>query len=154
MCHLVSFDQWKSPTNSSMRHFCETFDIPEILITAGKGAYTSKVDIWSLGVVLYAMLCGSLPFMNEGNISAETFIKAGKFNFRKPQFEHVPKLAKQLITQMLTVNPANRPTIDDVLMHPWLQDDDSDFNGYFDRILYTDEAVRASTAKRRRIEWL
>lgn len=83
---------------------------------------------------------------------AQTFIKTGKFNFRKPQFEYVPEIAKQLIKQMLTVNPANRPTIDEVIMHPWLQDEDN-FNGYFDSILYTDEAMREPPAKRRRIEW-
>lgn len=100
------------------------------------------------------MLSGTLPFVNEGNTLAQTLIKQGKFNFKKVQFNYVPEMAKQLIKQMLTVNPANRPSIDAVINHPWLQDVDSDFNGYFDSILYTDEAMRQPPAKIRRIEWI
>ncbi|XP_037052409.1 ovarian-specific serine/threonine-protein kinase Lok [Bradysia coprophila] len=142
--------------NSLLQTMCGTplYVSPEILMTAGRGTYTSKVDIWSLGVVLYAMLSGTLPFTNDGHTVAQTLIKTGQFNFKKPQFEFVPETAKQLIKQMLTVNPSKRPTIDDVIMHPWLQEEDNDFNGYFDKILYTDEALREPPAKRRRIEWI
>lgn len=100
------------------------------------------------------MLSGTLPFTNEGDTLAQTFIKKGIFTFRKPHFDEVPEMAKQLIKQMLTVNPNNRPSIDEVMMHPWLQDEDTAFNGYFDSALYTDEAMRQPPAKRRRIEWL
>lgn len=99
------------------------------------------------------MLSGCLPFTNDGNMLAQTKIKEGKFDFKKKQFEFVPEMAKLLIKQMLTVNPVNRPSIDDVINHPWCQDEESDFNGYFDSLLWTDEAMREPPAKRRRIEW-
>ncbi|KAJ6649758.1 Ovarian-specific serine/threonine-protein kinase Lok [Pseudolycoriella hygida] len=142
--------------NSLLQTMCGTplYVSPEILVTAGRGTYTNKVDIWSLGVVLYAMLSGHLPFCNEGNTVAQTLIKSGKFNFDKERFNYVPETAKELIRQMLTVNPVNRPSIDDVLMHPWLKDEEKHFfdNDFLLSILYTDEEMRQPPAKRRRIE--
>lgn len=112
------------------------------------------MDIWGLGVVLYAILSGYLPFESKGNVSAATFIKQGKFDFKRPQFAYVPETAKDLIRRLLTVNPSDRASIEEVLSHPWLQEDEMELNGYFQRTLYTDGDMQQPPAKRRRIDWI
>ncbi|KAH8249708.1 hypothetical protein KR032_011643 [Drosophila birchii] len=110
--------------DSVMRTLCGTplYVAPEVLITGGREAYTKKVDIWSLGVVLFTCLSGTLPFSDEYGSSAAEQIKKGKFAYRHPAWKGVSQRAKLLINQMLIVDPAKRPSIDDVLQCSWLRD--------------------------------
>ncbi|XP_017019340.1 ovarian-specific serine/threonine-protein kinase Lok isoform X2 [Drosophila kikkawai] len=110
--------------DSVMRTLCGTplYVAPEVLITGGREAYTRKVDIWSLGVVLFTCLSGTLPFSDEYGSSAAEQIKKGKFAYRHPAWKGVSQRAKLLINQMLIVDPAKRPSIDDVLQCSWLRD--------------------------------
>lgn len=108
-----------------MKTFCGTpmYVAPEILATVGRGSYTSQVDVWSLGVILYACLSGCVPFnCNNKNISLQEQIKRGHYNFPPTKFGHVSEKAINLIKSMMTVNPKKRITIKQVLLHPWLQD--------------------------------
>lgn len=110
--------------NSVMRTLCGTpqYVAPEVLLTQGRGAYTKKVDIWSLGVVLFTCLSGTLPFHDDYGSPAIDQIKKGKFKFNHPAWKSVSQRAKSLITDMLTVDPNSRPSIDYVLGHSWLRD--------------------------------
>ncbi|XP_032595136.1 ovarian-specific serine/threonine-protein kinase Lok isoform X1 [Drosophila grimshawi] len=110
--------------DSVMRTLCGTplYVAPEVLITGGRASYTQKVDIWSLGVVLYTCLSGTLPFSDEYGSPAGEQIKKGQFRFRHPAWQSISQRAKLLIKQMLIVDPEKRPSIDAVLKCNWLRD--------------------------------
>ena len=80
-------------------------------------------DIWSLGVIMYILLCGYPPFFSThgGAISAgmKTKIKAGEYQFPKDEWKDVSQEAKSIIQKMLTVDPASRVTIDWILKCAW-----------------------------------
>ncbi|XP_003701685.1 serine/threonine-protein kinase Chk2 [Megachile rotundata] len=108
-----------------MKTFCGTpmYVAPEILSSIGHGSYTNQVDVWSLGVILYACLSGAVPFNCQNkNISLQEQIKRGYYSFPPSRFGHVSNKATDLIRKMMTVNPKKRITIKQVLLHPWLQD--------------------------------
>ncbi|XP_017081497.1 LOW QUALITY PROTEIN: ovarian-specific serine/threonine-protein kinase Lok [Drosophila eugracilis] len=110
--------------DSVMRTLCGTplYVAPEVLITGGREAYTRKVDIWSLGVVLFTCLSGTLPFSDEYGTPAAQQIKKGRFAYGHSSWKGVSQRAKLLINQMLIVDPERRPSIDDVLQCSWLRD--------------------------------
>lgn len=111
--------------NSVMRTLCGTplYVAPEVLLTNGRGEYTEKVDVWSLGVVLFTCLSGTLPFANEYGSPATEQIKNGRFKFISSNWNKVSEVAKQLVCDILTTDVEKRPSIDEVLKHPWLFDD-------------------------------
>lgn len=110
--------------DSVMRTLCGTplYVAPEVLMTGGRGSYTRKVDIWSLGVVLFTMLSGTLPFSDEYGSPATEQIKRAKFTFRHRSWKTVSATAKKLIYDILTVDPNSRPSIDDILNSTWMRD--------------------------------
>ena len=100
---------------------------PEILTASKKKTgYGKECDLWSLGVILYILLCGYPPFYDENNNNAVVFglIKAGKFEFNSPYWDHISGYAKDLVSCLLTVDPAKRITADAVFDHPWMKTDD------------------------------
>ncbi|KAK6328727.1 hypothetical protein J4Q44_G00007050 [Coregonus suidteri] len=90
---------------------------PEVL---RKDPYGKPVDIWACGVVLYILLVGYPPFWDEDQHKLYQQIKAGAYDFPSPEWDTVTPEAKNLINQMLTINPAKRITADQALKHPWV----------------------------------
>ena len=90
-----------------------------------KQPYDRKCDIWSLGVVVYILLCGYPPFYPEVNYSDMSSymyenITQARYKFHFQKWSHISASAKDFITSCLQVDPAKRPTIEQVLKHPWI----------------------------------
>ncbi|KAL7297906.1 hypothetical protein TKK_0008926 [Trichogramma kaykai] len=88
---------------------------PEVI--SGKLYAGPEVDIWSCGVILYALLCGTLPFDDEHVPTLFRKIKNGVF----PIPEHLNKSVVNLLCHMLQVDPIKRASIEDIKKHDWFQ---------------------------------
>lgn len=88
---------------------------PEIL--KGRGYTGYAIDVWSAGVVLYAMLYGSVPFKGNGIQEMHPYILAGDYKLG----EEASETAKDLIRKILNVNEKERITIEGILSHEWMQ---------------------------------
>ncbi|KAF8023359.1 hypothetical protein BT93_F0764 [Corymbia citriodora subsp. variegata] len=89
---------------------------PEVLI----GNYSEKVDIWSAGVLLYALLLGVLPFQGDPLEAVFEAIKSVKLDFQSGIWQSVSKPARDLLARMLTRDVSARITAEEVLRHPWI----------------------------------
>eukprot|EP00951_Prasinocladus_malaysianus_P036365 scaffold382450_cov39-Prasinocladus_malaysianus.AAC.1 len=95
----------------------------EIFPEYNKSTYGVKVDIWSMGVVLYMLLGGAPPFPTDGGFElVVASILKGGFDFRDPAWEMVSESAVDLVKQMLTLDPNKRPSAAECLAHTWLKD--------------------------------
>ncbi len=77
-----------------------------------------EVDVWICGVILYALLCGSLPFDDENIPNLFKKIKGGIYTLPS----HLSSGARDLIPRMLVVDPMKRMTIPEIRQHPWFQE--------------------------------
>jgi polo-like kinase 1 len=86
---------------------------PEVL--DGKSGHSYEVDIWSLGVIIYTLIIGKPPFETSDVKATYQRIKSNSYTFP----EHVPisDAAKDLITRILSKDPARRPTLEEILRH-------------------------------------
>ncbi|KAL2091375.1 hypothetical protein ACEWY4_013638 [Coilia grayii] len=94
---------------------------PEVL---GPEKYDMSCDMWSLGVIMYILLCGFPPFYsNTGQAISPGMkrrIRMGQYEFPKPEWTDVSQEAKDLITQLLKTDPNERMTITQFMNHPWI----------------------------------
>ncbi|XP_051115096.1 SNF1-related protein kinase catalytic subunit alpha KIN10-like [Andrographis paniculata] len=102
-------------------HFLKTscgspnYAAPEVI--SGKLYAGPEVDVWSCGVILYALLCGTLPFDDENIPNLFKKIKGGIYTLPS----HLSAGARDLIPRMLIVDPMKRMTIPEIRAHPWFQ---------------------------------
>ncbi|XP_053949521.1 MAP kinase-activated protein kinase 2 isoform X2 [Anastrepha obliqua] len=94
---------------------------PEVL---GPEKYDKSCDIWSLGVIMYILLCGFPPFYSNNGLAIspgmKKRIRTGQYDFPNPEWANVSQAAKDLIKGMLNVDPTKRLTIDQVIRNKWI----------------------------------
>jgi len=112
---------------------------PEVL--QGQG-YNQEVDVWSIGVIMYILLCGFAPFHADTNPKLFEKIMAGRYTFLSPYWDKISDSAKDLIRNMLVVDPKQRFTSTQVLEHPWIRGNtatDEDIRGALTELKKTKE---------------
>ena len=77
----------------------------------------SKSDIWSLGVILFALVCGFLPFEDQN--TARLYHKISHAKYEAPDF--ISKEVKDLLRKVLCTDPRKRYTIERIRQHPWMR---------------------------------
>jgi hypothetical protein len=91
---------------------------PEVLL---RTPYNKEVDIWSMGVILYYMLCGHLPFKGNKEVIIAEKIVNDDLEFDEEEWEVRSKKVRELISSCLKKEPEERITIDEFINHPWFK---------------------------------
>merc|ERR1719291_1099120 len=91
---------------------------PQVL--AGK--YDHLSDLWSLGVIMYVLLCGYPPFHGDTDADVLAKVRLGNFSFAAADWKNVSDDAKELIRLLLKMNPKDRYTAEQALNHAWVKD--------------------------------
>mmetsp|Transcript_36388 Transcript_36388/g.95943 ORF Transcript_36388/g.95943 Transcript_36388/m.95943 type:complete len:325 (-) Transcript_36388:300-1274(-) len=92
---------------------------PEVLHMKG---YDKQCDVWSLGVIVYILLCGFPPFYADNDAQLFDRIKKGKYEFLKPYWDPVSDGAKNFIRRMLVCDPKERATCAQLMEDEWLKE--------------------------------
>jgi len=90
---------------------------PQVL--AGK--YDQMSDLWSVGVIMYVLLCGYPPFFGETDSEVLVKVRLGNFAFNAADWKNISEDAKNLIRMLLKMNPRDRFTAEQALNHDWIK---------------------------------
>ncbi|ORX82673.1 Pkinase-domain-containing protein [Basidiobolus meristosporus CBS 931.73] len=117
-------NQFSSPTNDLMATSCGSpcYAAPELVVSEGMYVGTA-VDIWSCGVILYAMLCGYLPFDDDPeNPDGDNINLLYKYILSTPLVfpDYVSPDARDLLRRMLVPDPTQRCDMKTIMEHNWL----------------------------------
>ena len=94
---------------------------PEVLLTK----HGPSCDIWSVGVLMYIMLSGYLPFTGQSPNQVFAKIIKGQLRLDQPEWQYYSPNSKDLIKRMLVVDPSDRITADKALKHEWFNPDET-----------------------------
>ena len=84
-------------------------------------SYDKAIDIWSLGVIVFVLLCGCLPFDDDSSRIPDESAARKKFTLRFPKWaNNLSPSAKDLLNNLLEIDPKKRFTADQALNHPWV----------------------------------
>lgn len=102
---------FRSDQQMSQKFGTPYYIAPEVL----KKKYTEKCDIWSIGVVMYVLLCGYPPFNGANDKAIIESVLKGKFSLDEPEWDEISSEAKDLVKRMLEYDPSKRITAGDAL---------------------------------------
>ena len=110
----------KKPFSLKTRCGTPSYVAPEILKNK---LYGTEVDNWSLGVILFIILCGRPPFKSPNRDRKQMFIKIcdGDYEFQPEYWSTISKSSQDLVTRFLTVDQKERITAKEALKHEWIQ---------------------------------
>ncbi|KAG5181273.1 kinase-like domain-containing protein, partial [Tribonema minus] len=95
---------------------------PEILEAPPGAGYAARgVDAFSIGAVAYTALCGYEPFYGDDDARLTAANRACAYEFHAPEWDGVPRDARDLVAALLQRDPARRASLDAALAHPWLR---------------------------------
>ncbi|CAD8079829.1 unnamed protein product [Paramecium sonneborni] len=95
------------------------YQAPEIFLGGG---YNEKVDVWSIGIILYQLLIGQLPFQQETVLDTIEMIRDSEINVKNTTaFKKLNPLEQDLLKRLLKKDPEKRLSAEDFVLHPWLQ---------------------------------
>ena len=119
---LSDFGLSKIPVGDLMKTAVGTpgYVAPEVL---RQEPYSKAVDLWSIGVIVYILLCGYPPFYDEDDMQLFELIKKGEYEYESPYWDEISQSAKDFISQLLTLNPKLRLSCKEALEHPWMKTD-------------------------------
>ena len=118
---IADFGLSKIIQNQNTSTPCGTFAYaaPELL---QEKLYSLQVDIWSLGCLLFTLLVAYPPFYEDEKGNLADKIRLGVFEFLSPFWDSISQNAKDLISNLLKVNPLERLRADQIESHPWFSD--------------------------------
>merc|ERR1740138_1714208 len=107
---------YDSNSKGRMKTSCGTlaYVAPEVL----KRSYTSQCDLWSMGVIVFILLSGHMPFHGDSEEQLQD-IKKGRYTFKYDRWSIVSKTAQDFTKALLEVDPAKRLTSKTALEHVW-----------------------------------
>lgn len=109
----------------ALKTLCGTpgYVAPEVL--KNRQGYTPQCDMWSVGVILYILLCGYPPFQHEQQNKLFKQILKADFHFHSPWWDKVSAEAKDMVSRLLVVDPSKRLTPQEAMQHPFMSKTDS-----------------------------
>ncbi|XP_055712372.1 calcium/calmodulin-dependent protein kinase type 1 isoform X2 [Phlebotomus papatasi] len=116
---ISDFGLSKMEDSGIMATACGTpgYVAPEVL---AQKPYGKAVDVWSIGVISYILLCGYPPFYDENDANLFAQILKGEFEFDSPYWDEISESAKDFIRNLMCVNVEKRYTCKQALTHPWI----------------------------------
>ncbi|XP_025158193.1 calcium/calmodulin-dependent protein kinase type 1 isoform X2 [Harpegnathos saltator] len=116
---ISDFGLSKMEDSGIMATACGTpgYVAPEVL---AQKPYGKAVDVWSIGVISYILLCGYPPFYDENDANLFAQILKGEFEFDSPYWDDISDSAKDFIHKLMCVNVDERYTCKQALAHPWI----------------------------------
>jgi len=116
---ISDFGLSKMEDSGIMATACGTpgYVAPEVL---AQKPYGKAVDVWSIGVISYILLCGYPPFYDENDANLFAQILKGEFEFDSPYWDDISSEAKEFIRQLMCVDVDRRLSCESALQHAWI----------------------------------